>query len=205
MFQAPFRYVGPPWVFLGVGLARGVLARSTAAEGPAFPDRAKEQERTSLYREGVSLAEAGRWDEELKRFERVVAIRSAPPALVALATAQEKTDKLASAKRTFLRAEADARAAGDADLAQKAEKRSRRSMAAFPGSSSCFRLERATLEFRSTGAPRQRTPRASKPIRESTRWSSRFRDGLPFRSASCWPRANEKSLRCRDQHDGRRL
>ena len=92
-------------------------------------DRAKEQERTSLYREGVSLAEAGRWDEAQKRFERVVAIRSAPAALVALATAQEKNDKLASAKRTFLRAEADARAGGDADLAQKAE----RALAALDG------------------------------------------------------------------------
>ena len=87
-----------------------------------MPDRDKEHERTALYREGVALAEAGRWDEALKRFEKVVAIRSAPPALVALATAQEKAGKIASAKHTFQKAQADALAAGDVELAQKAEK-----------------------------------------------------------------------------------
>ena len=114
--------IGSPWVLLSVSLAVGFLPRSTSAQGAALLDRAKEQERTSLYREGVSLAETGHWAQALKKFETVVAMRSAPAALVALATAQEKAGKLASAKQTFLKARADAQALGDTELAQKAEK-----------------------------------------------------------------------------------
>jgi tetratricopeptide (TPR) repeat protein len=104
-------------------LASGVAAPPVAAQTRATVDRAKEEEeRTALYREGVALAEAGRWYEALEKFQKVVAIRSAPPALVALATAQEKVGKLVSAKRTYLDARAQALALRDAGLAERAER-----------------------------------------------------------------------------------
>jgi hypothetical protein len=106
----------------GLTLASGASAPPAAAQTTAAVGRAKEEERTALYREGLALAEDGRWDEALQKFEKVVAIRSAPPALVALATAHERVGKLASAKRTHLEARAQARALGDAALAEKAEK-----------------------------------------------------------------------------------
>jgi hypothetical protein len=109
-------------LFVGVSLAAGTSAGSAAAQTTAPTNPPKEEERTALYREGVLLAEGGRWSDALQKFEKVVAIRSAPPALVALATAQEKVGKLASAKRTYVDARAQARALGDAALVAKADK-----------------------------------------------------------------------------------
>jgi hypothetical protein len=109
-------------LFVGVSLAAGTSARSAAAQTTVSTSPAKEEERTALYREGVLLAEGDRWGDALQRFERVVAIRSAPPALVALATAQEKVGKLASAKRTYRDAGAQARALGDVALVARADK-----------------------------------------------------------------------------------
>jgi hypothetical protein len=105
-----------------MALAIGASAAPAAAQTTPMVGRAKEEERTALYREGVSLAEAGRWDAALQKFEKVVAIRSAPAALIALATAQDKVGKLVRAKRTYLEARAQARALRDAALAEKAEK-----------------------------------------------------------------------------------
>jgi hypothetical protein len=93
------------------GYAQGTDARSAAA---------RERERTSLYNDGLALVEAGRWEEALHKFQAVVAIRSAPRALVALALAQEKTGKLTAAKRTYLKVQADARAAGESEMAERA-------------------------------------------------------------------------------------
>ena len=94
-------------------VASGV-ARAQPSENPplpsALPSGAREQERTTLYREGVALAEEGRWSEALVKFELVVAIRAAPPALVALARAQEELGRLALAKRTYQRVLEEARA-----------------------------------------------------------------------------------------------
>jgi PEGA domain len=90
------------------------------AQGSTSPN-AREQERTALYKEGLALAEAGRWAEALTKFEGVVAIRSAPRALIALATAQEKLGRFASAKRTYATARADAHATGDEDLTRRAD------------------------------------------------------------------------------------
>jgi hypothetical protein len=80
----------------------------------------REEERLSLYRQGLTLAELGRWDEALQKFQEVVSIRSAPRALFALATAEEKSGRLVGAKRTFAKTQADADAIGDKDLVQKA-------------------------------------------------------------------------------------
>src|SRR5262249_9209921 len=95
-------------------------AQSAATPAPASAVDDHEQERTALYREGVAFAEAGRWADALKKFQAVVAIRSAPAALVAMGTAQEKLGLLASARRTYSRAHDEARAIGDQALAEKA-------------------------------------------------------------------------------------
>lgn len=116
-------------MILGVSLATGTPSRLATAQTAQPASRPKEEERTALYREGVALAEAGRWNDALQKFEKVVAIRSAPPALIALATAQEKVGKLASAKRTYLSAHAQAAALGDTAMAERAE----RALAAIDG------------------------------------------------------------------------
>ena len=68
---------------LGIALCLGT---SVAAAQPQTPDR--EAERTALYEEGVKLAEASHWPEAVERFQRVVAIRSAPRVRFTLGEAQ---------------------------------------------------------------------------------------------------------------------
>src|SRR3954470_13906557 len=97
---------------LALTLANHATAQTSV--GSSATDR--EQERTVLYREGVALAEAGRWADALAKFERVVAIRSAPRALMALGTAKEKAGKWIRAKHTYETTLADAKAAAEADL-----------------------------------------------------------------------------------------
>lgn len=109
-------------LFVGACFAAATLAapaRAQSAATPAPSVESHEQERTALYREGVALAEAGRWADALKKFQAVVAIRSAPAALVAMGAAQEKLGLLATARRTYSRAHDDARAIGDQALAEK--------------------------------------------------------------------------------------
>jgi hypothetical protein len=98
-----------------------IVATVGRAHAQAPADDADEKERTSLYREGVVLAEAGRWGEALEKFQHVVALRSAPRALLALAAAEEHVGRLVSAKRTYAKARDDARTEHDAALADKAE------------------------------------------------------------------------------------
>jgi hypothetical protein len=90
-----------------------------SASGPDDAD-GRERQRTTLYAEGVALANAGRWDEAVKRFRQVVAIRSAPAALFTLAQAEEHLGQLASAERSYEGALAAARASGQADVADAA-------------------------------------------------------------------------------------
>jgi tetratricopeptide (TPR) repeat protein len=104
---------------LSLIVAASVALASAAQAAPS--DDAIEKERTEVYREGVALAEAGRWGEALERFQRVVALRSAPRALLALASAEEHVGRLVSAKRTYGKARDDARAEHDEALAGKAE------------------------------------------------------------------------------------
>jgi hypothetical protein len=93
-------------------------ARAQSGKGP--PPTAREQERTARYNEGLALAQAGRWEEALPKFQEVVAIRSHPRALVALATAEEKTGRLTAAKRTYAKTQVDARSTGENELAERA-------------------------------------------------------------------------------------
>jgi hypothetical protein len=101
--------------------ARPAHAQSVPAPADVPSGDADEKERTSLYREGVALAESGRWGEALERFQRVVALRSAPRALIALAAAEEHVGRLVSAKRTYGKARDDARAEHDDAVVSKAE------------------------------------------------------------------------------------
>src|SRR5262245_16639371 len=110
-------------VVVGIwGLALVAPAHRARAQAPAGSSGdAVEGARTEMYREGVTLAEAGRWGEALEKFQRVVAIRSAPRALLALAAAEEHVGRLVSAKRTYGKARDDARDEHDDALAAKAE------------------------------------------------------------------------------------
>jgi hypothetical protein len=113
-----------PRVWLSVAIELlGVLifAREALAQG-AGPSsmNLREQERAALYREGLALAESGNWQEALRKFEAVVEIRSAPRALIALATAEEKVGRWVRAKRTYERVLPDAQASGEGELARQA-------------------------------------------------------------------------------------
>jgi hypothetical protein len=88
---------------------------------PPAPET-RESERTALFREGKALAEAGLWVDAVDRFRRVVAIRSAPKALFTLGEAAEHAGYFAEAERSYERALADARGAGDAEVADVAER-----------------------------------------------------------------------------------
>jgi hypothetical protein len=100
--------------------AAGVLAFALFANSVCAQSAPREQERAALYDEGVALVDAGRWEEALRKFQAVVAIRSAPRALVALGLAQEKTGKLTAAKRTYLKTQADARETGEIEILERA-------------------------------------------------------------------------------------
>jgi len=79
-----------------------------------------EAQRTRLFQDGVGFAQAGRWPEAAEKFRAVVAIRSAPRALFTLAEAEEKSGRFAAAKKAYVRALAEARAAGAADVERAA-------------------------------------------------------------------------------------
>jgi len=84
----------------------GLLLTGTARADDA------EARRTQLYREGTDLADSGQWTEAAAKFEQVVAIRSAPRALIALGVAEEHLGRLVRAKKTFTSAADDAHADG---------------------------------------------------------------------------------------------
>jgi len=99
-------------------LALGVALWLGAAGGRAEPPQAdREKQRTALYQEGLKHAEAARWDEAVKLFRAVVAIRSAPRVRFTLGQAEEKSGRLASAKASYLQALEEARQKGDEEAA----------------------------------------------------------------------------------------
>jgi hypothetical protein len=89
--------------------ARGALADPQSSE------------RTVLNREGLSLAEAGRWAEALERFQRVITMRPTPKGWFNLARAEEHVGRAASAERDYGKALDAAKAAGERDVADAAE------------------------------------------------------------------------------------
>jgi len=105
---------------LAAALALAVsLASPAALAQPASSDG--EAQRAELFRQGTVLAEHGRWQEAADKFREVIALRSAPKALIALAIAEERQGKLISARVTYEKAAADARAAGLADEQARAQ------------------------------------------------------------------------------------
>lgn len=93
-------------------VARVCLLLVLSVEAVAAADETApedEQRRTLLFKEGRSLGDAGKWSEAADKFREVVAIRSAPKALIALAIAEERQGHLAAAKRLYEKARFDAR------------------------------------------------------------------------------------------------
>jgi hypothetical protein len=113
---------GRPYLVAAVLLVLAAPTQRAWAAPSGAPSDASEQQRAALYRDGVALANAGRWDDAVKKFRQVIAIRSAPPALFTLGQAEEHLGQLATAERTYERALADARASGTTDVADAAVK-----------------------------------------------------------------------------------
>jgi hypothetical protein len=78
-------------------------------------------ERATLNREGLALADAGKWAEALERFQRVVALRASAKGWFNLARAEEHVGRAASAERDYDKALTLARSASEADVAAAAE------------------------------------------------------------------------------------
>lgn len=110
--------LAPMLLFLEAGIARAEPAPLAATPAPGDA----EARRATLYREGVDLANAGRWGEAASRFREVVALRSAPPALFTLAQAEEHLGRYVSAKRNYAKAHYDAEALGAHDVADAASR-----------------------------------------------------------------------------------
>ena len=97
------------------GIAVTLVMVASLALAKDAPAQDAEQERTATYREGEAAAAAGKWDVAAEKFRRVVELRSAPKALIALGIAEEHLGKLAEAKQTYEKAVSDARTAGLTD------------------------------------------------------------------------------------------
>lgn len=81
----------------------------SAAPAPAQGDADAEAERVRLYREAQRLGDSGDWAAARERLARVVEIRSAPKALIALAYAELQLGKLLRSRTLYSRARDDAR------------------------------------------------------------------------------------------------
>jgi hypothetical protein len=103
---------------LAAGAARADGVGTSVRQAPADT----EARRAALYREGVELANAGRWAEAVARFRDVVAIRSAPAALFTLGQAEEHIGRFVSAKRDYANAQTDAEVSGAREVAEAAGK-----------------------------------------------------------------------------------
>lgn len=89
-----------------VGVVRAVPALAQPAGG--VPASNEEDRRTRLFKEGKAAADAGKWAEAADKFRQVVAIRSAPKALIALGVAEERLGRVASAHAEYRRAREEA-------------------------------------------------------------------------------------------------
>jgi hypothetical protein len=79
-----------------------------AAQPSGAPASADEERRTRLFKEGKSAGDAGQWAEAAEKFRQVVAIRSAPKALIALGVAEERTGHLVAAQAAYKQAREEA-------------------------------------------------------------------------------------------------
>lgn len=77
-----------------------------SAGGP--PSAADEERRTRLFKEGKTAADSGQWVEAAEKFRKVVAIRSAPKALIALGVAEEHLNHLVAALAAYKQAREEA-------------------------------------------------------------------------------------------------
>ena len=85
------------------------LARPPIASAqPAATGEGAEERRTRLFKEGKAAADAGQWLEAAAKFRQVVAIRSAPKALIALGVAEEHLGHLLAAQAAFKQAREEA-------------------------------------------------------------------------------------------------
>jgi hypothetical protein len=80
-----------------------------------------EAARRQLYREGQALGDVGNWAEAAEKFRKVVALRSAPKALIALGLAEERSGHLIDADDHYRRARDEAVAAGNKADAREAQ------------------------------------------------------------------------------------
>lgn len=100
-----------------------VLAGLLAVSAPALADDAAEARRTTLFQDAKRLASEGRWAEASAGLREVIALRSAPKALIALALVERELVHHLEAKRLLEQAIVDAEAQkldDDAAAAKKA-------------------------------------------------------------------------------------
>jgi tetratricopeptide (TPR) repeat protein len=106
---------------VALACAAPALARADGARpAKVDPSSPVEQRRTQLYREAVSLSDRGKWQEAADKLREVVALRSAPRALIAYGIALENLTRLAEARGLYERAARDAQADGLGDDAREA-------------------------------------------------------------------------------------
>ncbi|MFO0592731.1 MAG: hypothetical protein U0441_34630 [Polyangiaceae bacterium] len=77
---------------------------AVAQTAGAAPTAADEERRTKLFKEGKAAADAGQWLEAADRFRKVVAIRGAPKAYIALGVAEEHLGHLVAALTAYKQA-----------------------------------------------------------------------------------------------------
>lgn len=96
-----------PKALLALALTLSALP-CAAQPAPGAPSAADEERRTALFREGKAAADAGRWGEAAEKFRQVVALRSAPKALIALGVAEQRRGRLVAAHAAFKQAREEA-------------------------------------------------------------------------------------------------
>jgi len=97
-----------------------VLPHATSAAAQT-DETDPESKRAALSRQGLALADAGRWAEAFDCFQRAVALRSTPKGWFNLARAEEHVGRLASAERDYKKTLADAQAASETDVVAATE------------------------------------------------------------------------------------
>lgn len=98
--------------------SNSVKSSDSSESSTSSSDSTAEARRQALFAEAAMLSEADRWPEAAAKIREVIAIRSSPKALVALAFAEERLDHLLEARRLLERAAEGAVAAGRLDVVQ---------------------------------------------------------------------------------------